>query len=120
MDSDFVRFEPQIYHFFLGSGADAQDITHLIRRADKEAMIPGFDVEFDNERLYVEKYVREHGKLPPDVGTNSIWGAWWDLIRRDPLGAGIEMVGDATKSVGNWSTMILLGLAAWWFYHRTK
>lgn len=120
VDSDFLRFDPEHYHFYLGTGADAQDLTDLIRRSDKEALIENFDVEKENERIYVEKYFREHGKLPPDIGSDSVWWNFQDQILTDPLKAGV----DATASfLGGTTTgnVLLLGAALWlWMTYGKK
>ena len=84
VDMDAVTFGKD-YHFFL----NAEDITNQIRRADK-AKFPGFDIEVDNERIYVEKYVRQHGTLPPEVGSDSIWWNFKEQILTDPLDAPLE------------------------------
>jgi len=87
VDTDFLRFDEEHYHFYLGSGGNAQDLTDLIRRADKLAIVEDFDVEKENERIYVEKYWREHKELPPEIGSDSVWWNFTEQILTDPLDA---------------------------------
>ena len=114
LDSDFLRFDAEHYHFYLGN----DDVTDLIRRADKLAWAERwdveFDVEFENERIYVEKYYRENGKLPPNVGSDSVWWNFTKLIVTDPLRAPIEE--GAKWLTGTYTGWVMLGLGAWWLW----
>lgn len=98
-DTGNINFDRGTYHFTLRD--TGEDVTNQIRRADKEANWAGFDAATDNERLYVEKYIREHGTLPPDVGPTSTWAVLLNNLATDPLGAPLEVVNNAWNDVVN-------------------
>lgn len=83
IDSAFLRFDPSTYQFYLGQGSNAQNLTDQITRLDKMGMVPNFDIEFENDRIYVANYVKQHGKLPPEVGSDSVWWNFFENVRDD-------------------------------------
>lgn len=97
VDTDNVSFNRDIYHFRLND--TGEDITAKIRRRDKENNWTGFDATKDNERLYVENYVLEHGVLPPTVGSTSTWAVLANQLLTDPLGAPLEAADAAWEQV---------------------
>jgi hypothetical protein len=111
MDTKDVRFMQSTHRFFT---ADGEDITNKLYRADKKANWSGFDETFDNERLSVERYMREHnGQLPPNIGSSSVF---WNLGKQlvtDPLGAPLDaadtFVENTLKSVVSSSAVWVVG-----------
>lgn len=90
-----IIFNAEIHHFYLGN----EDITNLLKRADKR-QFSGFDEVTDNDRIYVEKYMREHnGELPPEVGSSSVWWNFKELLITDPLGAPLEALDSGVKKL---------------------
>lgn len=90
-EDDFA-FEERIYHFTLFS--TGEDVTNLVRRSDKLALVPGFDVDKENWRLSVEKPATGGGRPanPSDLEPlpTSTAGIFADQILNDPIGATLE------------------------------
>jgi hypothetical protein len=55
LSEDEFFFDPETYHFTL---ANDEDVTNLIRQADKIRMIPDFDQNEDLRRLSAERAAR--------------------------------------------------------------
>lgn len=117
IDSAFLRFDPTYYQFYLGQGADSQNLTNLIVRLDKMAIVPDFDIEKENERVYVEKYYEEHGQLPPEIGSDSVWVNFFELVRDDLTSVPEPTTQKAT--VGAIGIALGFYLAWLWFKKRT-
>lgn len=108
INPDEVTFNRNIYHFTYRG----EDITNLIRRADKRAMVDNFDDDIENQRLYVEKYVRENGVLPPEVGSTSTWAIFFDQLATDPLDAPLDALDTAVEkafSSSGFRTLAIIG-----------
>jgi len=57
-----IRFDPVSYHeYLISTGAD---ITSLMKQGDKTAIIPGFDIGVDDDRVYRETTVARGYKDP--------------------------------------------------------
>jgi len=95
VDPAEVYFNPGNYSFVYRG----KDITQLIRNADKRTF-EGFDNEFYNNLLYVQKYQREHGgALPATVGSDSVWYNFVQQILTDPLQAPLESLDSTVKEL---------------------
>lgn len=82
VDSADFLFNQSTYHITLGG--TGEDITNNVRRADKIALYPNFDIEKDNARLYNE----QHGAIGPAVPLNdSTTSLFLTQLGTDPLDA---------------------------------
>lgn len=85
IDLALLQFNPDTYHFTIGN----EDITNLIRRADKVRIIPNFDVDRENLRVFNEGT----GAGSPPIGSTSTLTNFLQQITTDPLAAPIETAG---------------------------
>ena len=115
IDIAAINFDPSDYSFtvWYADGNGKENITTLIRRADK-LRFADFDGDFYNNLLYVQKYQREHnGQLPPDVGSTSIWANFVEQILTDPLAAPLatldNLVDQIFSSTGVKTILIVAG-----------
>ena len=97
VDSKDIRFDSQNYHFFVGDN----DITELIRRADKRALVPGFDDDIENRRVYAERVFTPdvQGDQPAPIGSTSTWGNFWNQVTTDPLDAPLDALDAGVKKL---------------------
>lgn len=103
-----VLFDYETYQFTL----NGRNITNLLRRADKLELIEGFDVVKENERIFIEKYLRENGRLPPQIGPTSTWKIFENLILTDPLDAPLDALDNAVdNAIARRSFQIVAGVA---------
>lgn len=89
VDPALIRFDPGSYHFFL----NAEDVTNLVTRADKQTLFPAFDPVTDNNRLNSE------GKHATVAGSTSVWGNFGSQIINDPLTAPLDSLTSGVKQV---------------------
>lgn len=96
VDTANIFFDDTDYSFKLGG--TAENITTLIRAQDKQTF-PGFDQSKYNDIVYVQKYFRQHGTYPPDVGSTSIWANFVDQIATNPLQAPLDSLNAGLSNV---------------------
>jgi hypothetical protein len=97
VDEAVIAFDANTYHFTLRN--TGEDVTNEIRRADKLALVSGFDIARDNNRLYAEKKggVASGKDLEPlETNTFKIFG---QQILNDPLAAPLETVDKGVKQI---------------------
>lgn len=115
IDSDDLTFDRESMRFSL-SGID---VTNNIKQADKVANFPGFDRAKDNERAYVEAYVKSRGQVPPSTGSTSTLGIFTKQITTEPLAAPLESldktVGQIARSSGV-QTIIITAIIGYGLY----
>ena len=115
IDIAAINFDPSDYSFsvWYADGNGKENITTLIRRADK-MRFAGFDGDFYNNLLYVQKYQREHnGQLPPEVGSTSIWGNFVQQILTDPLAAPLETLDNFVDQIfSSKGVLVIVGVSA--------
>lgn len=113
-DTEVIDFDSGSYHFAL----NGEDVTNQIKQADKRKFY-GFDVARDDDRIYVETYMHNHGgKAPPEVGSDSFITNLYNQLTTRPLQAPLddlntfvkENVGDILASSGL-QTIVLIGAA---------
>ncbi len=109
LESTAIELDPTTQHFTYSS----EDVTNDLFRSDK-ATFDGFDVTLDNERIYKEKYAKEHGgSSAPVVGSTSTLDIFANQILTDPLAAPIEAVDNAVAKLTNSSgikTLAIVGV----------
>lgn len=96
VDSSAIDFDPNSYHFNIGGN----DITELIRRADKRTLVPGFDDDVENKRIFGEKYANDPNVNTGELDT-SVAGNFWHQITTDPLGAPLDALDAGVKKLAN-------------------
>ncbi len=94
LESDTLTFDPDTYHFTV----NGINITDDIRRVDKVALIPDFDVEKENARLFNEKRGGTGPAAPLDDSTSSILG---HQLATDPLGAPLAALDKGVSQLVN-------------------
>lgn len=93
VDPANIVFDPQSYHFTLNS----EDVTALIKRADKIANWPDFDPVVDNTRL--SNQAQNNVNLPQtDLPTNTA-AIFTNQILTDPLAAPLDALKNEINSV---------------------
>lgn len=99
-ESEFA-FNKSNYHFTLRR--TGEDVTNLIAREDKRALVPGFDDTKENYRLSVEKPVSGGGR---QASENDLEGATTNTaeifgrqIIDDPLEAPLETLDSGVKKI---------------------
>lgn len=98
-DLDNAVFDRVYYRFH--DYNTGEDLTNLIFQRDKAANWSGFDRSRDNERAYVENFMRTHGgQLPPETGSTSFWNNFFRQIYREPFNAPIQAVESALAAAG--------------------
>lgn len=118
-----IRFDPNSYHFHLQS--TGADITNALRRADKLALVPDFDVERENIRISRES--GSGGRYGNDELSESTWDALGNQVTHDgvlaaPLETLDNTVRQVFKSTGVQSFIVLgaLGLGAYIFFNSRR
>lgn len=92
-DSEYLTLNPVSYHVTVNGG---EDVTNDIRRADKIALFPGFDVETENRRLSNE---RAGGYGPVGELSESTGGALLEQLATDPLGAPLDALNKGINQI---------------------
>jgi len=109
IESETLAFDPETYHFTLS----AEDVTDLIRRADKLAIIPYFDADIENNRIFAENWARTHGgQQPAPIGSTSTWSNFWQQITTDPLAAPLETLNRGLNQLFTAPAAVKLALLA--------
>lgn len=118
VDEQDLVFNEKDYNVF--DAFTGENYTNLIRQSDKVRIFPGFDRAKDNERSFVENYVRQNGKQPLPTGSTSIAYNFWQQVTTDPLkapiavalgqGASGEGLGEGTTSKAIKTVVILAGI----------
>lgn len=106
LETSEITFNPETYHF---ADKDGNDVTDDIRRVDKLFIVPTFDVEKDNARLYNKKAHGQDVPLAPlDDSTTSILA---HQLATDPLGAPLDALdaGVAKITASKGIQVILVG-----------
>ncbi len=119
VDENSLIFSEKSYNVF--DAFTGENLTNEIRQSDKVRLFPGFDRARDNERSFVENYVKKNGKLPLPTGSTSIAVNFWQQITTDPLqapiavalgqGASGEGLGAGTTSKAIKTVVIIAGIA---------
>jgi len=117
IDADAIVFDPSDYSFsvWYADGNGKENITTLIRRADKLRFY-GFDGDFYNNLLYVQKYQLAHnGATPRELGYSNVWAQFaWQLANeplKAPLAALDKAVDDLVNSSGITTILVIGGVA---------
>lgn len=111
-DAADIFFDADTYHFTLHPSGE--DITEQIRRADKLAMVSGFDQDRENRRVYEE---RSHPGSKP-LGSTSTAENFFEQITTDPLAAPLASLDAGIKKLFSSSgvktiaVVALIGLVA--------
>lgn len=101
VDTEDVSFNASNYHFYWDSGAAGNiDITNTMSRAQKQDNFRNFDPKVDNDRVYVENYVRTHGKAPLPPGSTSTMMLFAQQLYNEPLRAPIEQLNTVINNTG--------------------
>jgi len=115
IDADAIVFDPSDYSFsvWYADGNGKENITTLIRRADK-FRFAGFDGDFYNNLLYVQAYQRRHnGALPPELDLDSTWTNFVQQILTDPLAAPLETLDNFVDQIfSSKGVLIIVGVSA--------
>lgn len=110
-----IAWDRNTYHFTV----NGEDVTNLLKQADKAANYPGFDRAKDNLRAYNEAYQRRTGQVPQPTGSTSTLYNFAQQILTDPISAPLESldrtVEQAKKSTGiqTIATIAGIGLVIW-------
>lgn len=92
---DDLEFDSATYRFYYQN----EDITNLISRKQKRALVAGFDDQLENNRINLEKGHGSGGATnnePLDESTGDIFA---NQIITDPLAAPIEAGANAINSI---------------------
>lgn len=110
-----ITFNPDNQRAYLN--ATGEDLTRLIRQADKRAAFAGFDQSLTNELFF-----KEANPNAPEVGSTSVTRNFFDQIFTDPLAAPADAAAGAVASVKSAVTSqtgmiiagaVILGLLVW-------
>lgn len=110
VNGDNIAFHPDTYHFTL----NAEDVTDQIRRSDKHALVPNFDDDIENTRVFTENYTAAHGQPPNPIGSTSTAVNFFNQIATNPLGAPIDALTAGFKTTEGktliWGAVALLAV----------
>lgn len=136
IDPASVNFDTSTYHFYYGG----EDITNLIRRADKIATWPNFDMTVDNNRIFNEDVAAQgnanlgavqnilggvDATSTGQVGSTSTFGNFYNQITTDPLNAPLASADNLLKNslaslFKSWTGWLILGAVALFLYIKLK
>jgi hypothetical protein len=109
VDMSEIYFDPNTYHF--SDTATGEDLTNLIRRADKQDNWPAFDPYTDNQRIFNE--TRKGGSGPlGDLQTNS-GVIFAEQLLTDPLAAPLDALTKGVKEIlanPGFKTLLVVGV----------
>lgn len=92
---DGFAFDSQTYHFYYNN----QDITNLISRTQKKALVSGFDDQLENDRLNLESGRGTGGATSIQPLNDDNLEIFAGQMMTDPLAAPIESFGNTIDSV---------------------
>jgi hypothetical protein len=112
IDSNSLAFDRNTYEFF----SDGRNVTDLISRADKLALVSDFDVERENERITQ----RKRGGGPLETSTTKILIG---QLASDPLAAPIEALNNTANkffALPGIQKLLIVGVAGALLYIAVK